>query len=69
MAHWQMGHKDEARGWYAKALAWMDKHAGYKYGELVRLRDEAAELLGLPESGTDQSPTSSKTPPQTTDNQ
>jgi hypothetical protein len=54
MAHWQMGHKDEARAWYDKALAWMDKHAGYKYRELVRLRDEAAELLGLPESGTGQ---------------
>jgi uncharacterized protein HemY len=26
MAHWQLGHKDEARQWYDKAVEWMEKN-------------------------------------------
>ena len=48
MAHWQLGHKDEARTWYDKAAAWMEKdnHGGGE-DELIRFRAEAAALLGV----------------------
>src|SRR5262249_46519626 len=26
MAHWRLGHKDEARRWYDRAVEWMDKN-------------------------------------------
>ncbi|MAG93095.1 MAG: hypothetical protein CMJ48_05035 [Planctomycetaceae bacterium] len=45
MAHWQLGHKDEARNWYDKAVDWMEKHETDDE-QLLRLRQEAAELLG-----------------------
>jgi len=49
MAHWQLGHKEEARQWYDRSVAWMLAgklgHAG-----LCRLRNEAAELMGLAEA-------------------
>ena len=44
MAHWQLGHKDEARAWYDRAVAWTDKHLP-KNEELVRFRAEAEELM------------------------
>jgi WD40 repeat protein len=47
MAHWQLGDKDQARRWYDKAVAWMEKHQP-KNEELRRFRAEAAELIGLP---------------------
>ena len=25
MAHWQLGHKEEARRWYDQGVAWMEK--------------------------------------------
>jgi tetratricopeptide (TPR) repeat protein len=54
MARWQLGHKDEARQWYDKAVEWMDKNAP-KNEELLRFRAEAAELLGIaePQPSTD----------------
>jgi tetratricopeptide (TPR) repeat protein len=51
MAHWQLGHKDEARQWYCRALEWMER-SKLNGGELSRFRAEAASLLGL-EPGTD----------------
>ena len=48
MAHWQLGHADEARSWYAKAVAWTEKNAPQNK-ELIRFRAEAAALLGLSE--------------------
>jgi tetratricopeptide (TPR) repeat protein len=48
MAHWQLGHKDEARTWYDKAIEWMDKNQPQNE-ELQRFRAEAAELLGVNE--------------------
>ena len=48
MAHWQLGHKDEARRWYDRAVQWMAKNAPNN-DELRRFRAEAAALLGLPE--------------------
>ena len=44
-AHWQLGDKEEARRWYDKAVAWMDKHKPNDK-DLVRFRDEAAKLIG-----------------------
>jgi serine/threonine protein kinase/Flp pilus assembly protein TadD len=46
MAHWQLGEKDQARDWYAKAVAWMEKNQP-KDLALTRFRAEAAELLGI----------------------
>ena len=51
MAHWQLGEKDNARDWYAKAVAWMEYIRPYDYlyyGELEPFRAEAEELLGIP---------------------
>ncbi len=48
MAHWQQGHKDEARNWYNQAFQWMDKN-GPGVEELHRFRREAAALLGVQE--------------------
>ena len=45
MAHWQLGEKEEARDWYDRAVAWMDKNDP-QY-ELKRFRAEAEALLGL----------------------
>ncbi len=46
MAHWQLGHKEEAYSWYKKANTWMEKFAP-KDPELVRFRAEAEELMGI----------------------
>jgi superkiller protein 3 len=46
MAHQRAGHKDEARKWYDKGIAWMDKNAP-KDRTLLRYRSEAAEVLGI----------------------
>jgi hypothetical protein len=48
MAHWQLGEKDEARKYYDKAVAWMDKNKPDDE-ELRRFRAEAAALLGVPD--------------------
>ena len=58
MAHWQVGHKDQARSWFAKAIAALDARASPEENFLrypvprervCRLRAEAAALLGLPD--------------------
>ena len=46
LAHWQLGHQDEARGWYDKAVEWMDKN-GPDDEVLLRFRAEAEELMGI----------------------
>jgi hypothetical protein len=46
MAHWQLGEKEKARDWYAKAGKWMDQNQP-KNEELRRFRVEAAELLKI----------------------
>jgi tetratricopeptide (TPR) repeat protein/serine/threonine protein kinase len=46
MAHWQLGDKTEARKWYDKALAWMEKNQPQNE-ELRRFRAEAEELLQI----------------------
>jgi hypothetical protein len=62
MAHWQLGHRDEARKWYVKAIEWMDN---YLPGDkaLRRFRAEAAELLGIAEpKSVGSQPAENKTP-------
>ena len=46
MAYWQKGDKEQARRWYDKAVAWMEKNPA-KNDDFARLRAEAAALLGL----------------------
>ena len=46
MAHWQLKHKEEARRWYDKSVAWMDKNNSHDE-ELLRFRAEAQELLDI----------------------
>jgi tetratricopeptide (TPR) repeat protein len=47
MAHWHLDEKEQARAWYDKGVAWLNKRArkGPAFGPL---RAEAAELLGIP---------------------
>jgi tetratricopeptide (TPR) repeat protein len=47
MAHWQLGHKDEARKWYDQSVQWM-KDDSPDDQQIRRFRAEAATLLGLP---------------------
>src|SRR5262249_4601384 len=42
MAHAQLGHRDEARQWYERAVQGMGQHAPRKY-ELLRFRAEAED--------------------------
>jgi eukaryotic-like serine/threonine-protein kinase len=55
MACWKLGSKDEARKWYTAALVWTEKRAP-EHEELLRLRGEAAALLGLSEKAADLAP-------------
>ena len=50
MAHWQLGHKEEARRQYDKSVGWMEnsENSESNADELIRFRAEAAELLGIP---------------------
>jgi tetratricopeptide (TPR) repeat protein len=44
MAHWQLGHKEQARQWYGKAMDWLAK-GGRQAADFRRFQAEAAELL------------------------
>jgi tetratricopeptide (TPR) repeat protein len=46
MAHAQLGHKEEARQWYDKAVAWMDKNEPLT-GGLRGFCDEATDVLRI----------------------
>ena len=46
MTHWQLGDKDEARTWYDKADAWMQKNEPL-HVDLRPIQTEAAELLKI----------------------
>jgi hypothetical protein len=48
MASWKLDHKDVARSWYDRAVAWAMKNEP-KDEELRRFRAEAAALLGIEE--------------------
>jgi tetratricopeptide (TPR) repeat protein/serine/threonine protein kinase len=47
MAHQQLGRKQEARKWYDRASAWLDRRQPGNE-ELLRFQGEAAALLGIP---------------------
>jgi tetratricopeptide (TPR) repeat protein len=55
MAHWRLGHLDEARDWYARLVGWMEENSKKSHSpndyewfqDGPRCRAEAAELLGL----------------------
>jgi tetratricopeptide (TPR) repeat protein len=47
MACWQSGRKDEARGWYDRTSRWVDQNKPSADAKTVRLRAEAAQLLGI----------------------
>jgi serine/threonine protein kinase/tetratricopeptide (TPR) repeat protein len=49
MAHWQLGKKVEARQWYDKGVAWMEKNNS-KSEQTIRLRAEAEALLAMKEN-------------------
>jgi tetratricopeptide (TPR) repeat protein len=46
MAYWQLGQTEEARAWYDRAVAQMEKRELHDVGNL-RLRGEAETLLGI----------------------
>ncbi len=48
LAHWKLGNRAEARQWYDRAVAWMEKNAPADK-ELRRFRTEAAELMKIKE--------------------
>jgi tetratricopeptide (TPR) repeat protein len=48
MAHGQLGHKDQARGWYDKGVQWMKKDR-FDSRQLSGLRAEAEQVLGIKE--------------------
>ena len=47
MTHARLGHREQARSYYDRAVVWMEKNRPQD-AELRRLRAEAAELLDLP---------------------
>jgi WD40 repeat protein/serine/threonine protein kinase len=46
MSHWQLGEKEQAQEWYARAVSRMEAN-NPKNEELLRYRSEAEELLGV----------------------
>jgi serine/threonine protein kinase len=49
MAHWKLDHKEEARRWHARAVAWMEEKKP-RAAHLRRFRAEAAAVLGATEA-------------------
>jgi tetratricopeptide (TPR) repeat protein len=49
MAHQRLGHAAEARSYYDRGVAWMDKNHPHD-AEMLRFRAEAAELLQIPQT-------------------
>ena len=53
LAHHKLGHADEAKKWYDRAVDWMEKNRSISAktprhaAELRRFRDEAEEVLGV----------------------
>ena len=47
MANWQLGNRDAARDWHAKAVKWLERRPQIIAGELYYLRAEAENLLGI----------------------
>lgn len=47
MAEWQLGNTDAAREWYAKGIQWLEQRQQIVGGEIVLIRAEAEQLLGV----------------------
>jgi serine/threonine protein kinase/uncharacterized protein HemY len=47
MAHQKLGHEQDARQWYARAVEWIEKNLPHQEGEFRRFRLEAEEVLGI----------------------
>jgi serine/threonine protein kinase/Tfp pilus assembly protein PilF len=62
MAHWHLGHKDEARMWFDKGVEWMEEHRPDNK-DLLYFRGEAAELLGVEEPKAERPATSEPATP------
>ncbi len=54
MAHWQLDQKEDANKWYGQAVEWMEKNKS-KDEKLLRFREEATELLGIPDTSNQES--------------
>jgi hypothetical protein len=62
MAHYRLGHKEEARQWYDRALAWIAATKNPPSPEdLALFRADAEALLGI------QNPSPEKRPPEKKD--
>ena len=46
MAHWQLGHQEEANRWFDQSVEWMDDNNNTRE-DVIRFRAEAAELLRI----------------------
>jgi uncharacterized protein HemY len=57
MAQWQLGNRDAARDSYQKAVDWVEKNQPDD-PDLIRVRSEAAELLGIPQTQPASAPAS-----------
>ena len=57
---WRLEHKDLARRWFDKAVAWMDRNKTEAEG-LRQFQDEVAKLLGVPGNPIPLKPEKSKT--------
>jgi tetratricopeptide (TPR) repeat protein len=49
MAHWRLGHLDDARSWFARSIDWMATKKAHSR-ELLQFHAEASELLGVADS-------------------
>ncbi len=47
MTEWQLGNRDAARDWHAKAVKWLEDRPQITGGEKVHLRSETEKLLGI----------------------
>jgi hypothetical protein len=50
MAHWQLGHQEEARKWFDQAAEWMKNRPAD--ATLNRFRAEATQLIGVAHSAS-----------------
>ena len=46
MAYQRLGHKEEARMWFEKAVAWQKEHAAND-AQLAQFEKEAREVVGI----------------------
>jgi len=60
MAEWRLGNPDAAREWYAKASNWMEQRPQVLDGDLLTIRADAEELLGISEPASTADTTTEK---------